>query len=194
VVVNHSPHIDAAGFLAESTAISVLFLDQCLLSTTDSPRDHTQYHLKYGGDCMENTFDGIIPFYGSTDLVKTSHFYESVLGLSLYKDQGACRIYRVTSTGYIGFCTHLPVMAAERSPIITLLTEDVDAVYRRIRGGILKISQKKISDSRSTTSILETQTDMPLKSSGFWIEERSGCDWNEREAERPEVLSTFISV
>jgi catechol 2,3-dioxygenase-like lactoylglutathione lyase family enzyme len=133
VVVNHSPHIDAAGFLAESTAISVLFLDQCLLSTTDSPRDHTQYHLKYGGDCMENTFDGIIPFYGSTDLVKTSHFYESVLGLSLYKDQGACRIYRVTSTGYIGFCTHLPVMAAERSPIITLLTEDVDAVYRRIR-------------------------------------------------------------
>ncbi len=82
---------------------------------------------------MESSYGGIIPFFGTNDLEATSEFYEGLLGLSLFKDQGNCRIYQVRPGAHVGFCTHLEVVQGKRSPIITLLTESVDKVYHKIR-------------------------------------------------------------
>lgn len=78
------------------------------------------------------TWDGLVAFMHSGDLDATHRFYNELLGLPLYKDQGACRIYEVRPGSYVGFCTHFPE-ATKDAIIITLLTDDVDGVYERLK-------------------------------------------------------------
>ena len=79
----------------------------------------------------------LIHFYGTNDLAKTHQFYHDVLGFKVYKDQGVCMIYHFFDS-YIGFCTHLPIVHQHKSPIITLVVDDVDMYYERL----LKIDQE----------------------------------------------------
>lgn len=74
-----------------------------------------------------------IVFFGTDDLEETHTFYTQSLHLTLEKDQGLCRIYRVNGGGCLGFCSHLPVVHLERSPIITLIIDDVDSLYNRLK-------------------------------------------------------------
>ena len=69
--------------------------------------------------------DSQITFLTTTDLKKTAHFYEQLLGLSLILDQGACMIFRVTESAYVGFCQKSE-MPSTQGVIITLITQDVD--------------------------------------------------------------------
>jgi catechol 2,3-dioxygenase-like lactoylglutathione lyase family enzyme len=75
--------------------------------------------------------DGMVTFLHTDDLARTHKFYTGVLGLDLYIDQGACRIYQVTQDSYVGFCSHFEP-ADPDGVIITLLTDDVDGVYERL--------------------------------------------------------------
>lgn len=87
-------------------------------------------------------WNGSIAFFGTTDLERTHQFYSELLGLSLYRDQGLCRIYAVPGGGLLGFCQHMAVTAQDKSPIITLLTEDVDGKYQKLaRSGIEVVSK-----------------------------------------------------
>ncbi len=81
---------------------------------------------------MKQKDQGLIVFFGTKDLNATHQFYQDVLGLSLYKDQGLCRIYNVEGGGKLGFCEHIEIAKSERSPILTLVVEDVDAYYERL--------------------------------------------------------------
>lgn len=74
-----------------------------------------------------------ITFLYTHSLAVTARFYEEVLGLPLWRDQGACRIYRVSTDGYIGFCQreNLPPDESDRV-ILTLVTPDVDTWYARL--------------------------------------------------------------
>lgn len=78
------------------------------------------------------SYKELITFLGTKDLKKTSLFYKNILGLTLYKDQGICQIFNITSGAKIGFCTHMSVDIKDRNPIITLVTEDVDKMYDKI--------------------------------------------------------------
>ncbi|MBP2027497.1 catechol 2,3-dioxygenase-like lactoylglutathione lyase family enzyme [Acetoanaerobium pronyense] len=78
---------------------------------------------------MQNNYDGLIVFLGTMDLEATDRFYKEVLGLTLYKDQGLCKIYDVPGGGKIGFCSHLSICKSSDEPIITLVTKDVDLAY-----------------------------------------------------------------
>lgn len=78
-------------------------------------------------------WDGLIIFLGTKDIEKCHEFYNGLLGFELYKDQGACRIYNIPGGGRIGFCSHIEVMHGERSPIITLLTDEVDIIYNNLK-------------------------------------------------------------
>lgn len=71
----------------------------------------------------------VIHFYGTKDLAMCHDFYVNRLGFTLFKDQGLCHIYELTDTAFIGFCEHIPVVAQPCSPIITLVVNDVWAVY-----------------------------------------------------------------
>ncbi len=77
---------------------------------------------------------GSICFFGTKDLERTHSFYSGLLGLELWKDQKVCRIYGIPGGGMIGFCKHMEVTALDKSPIITLLFDNVDLVFRRISG------------------------------------------------------------
>ncbi|RKD30053.1 VOC family protein [Thermohalobacter berrensis] len=77
-------------------------------------------------------WEGIITFLGTKNLDKTDYFYNKILGLPLYKDQGKCKIYEVPDGGKLGFCTHISIVKQGKSPIITLLVEDVDRIYTKL--------------------------------------------------------------
>lgn len=76
--------------------------------------------------------EGLILFLGTLDLDKTHQFYTQALELNMIIDQGACRIYRVPGGGHIGFCSHIPPVLGEKSPIVTLVTQDVDGCYEKL--------------------------------------------------------------
>lgn len=74
--------------------------------------------------------DEVVTFVYSADLERSHRFYGEVLGLEMVLDQGACRIYRVSPTGYVGVCDH-------RTPtpggtIVTLVSSAVDEWYERL--------------------------------------------------------------
>lgn len=75
-------------------------------------------------------FEYPIAFYHTTNLSATATFYEDVLGLTLTRDQGDCRIYQINSSAYIGFCQRAIVNTA--GIIICLVTDAVDDWYQRL--------------------------------------------------------------
>jgi catechol 2,3-dioxygenase-like lactoylglutathione lyase family enzyme len=77
-------------------------------------------------------FTDQITFLYTRDLNKTAHFYEQVLGLTLVLDQGACRIYRIASHAFVGFCELEAIGASHDDIILTLVTPDVDDYYERL--------------------------------------------------------------
>lgn len=73
-------------------------------------------------------FNGYVHFYGTKSIEKTHQFYSEFLGFKMWKDQSVCRIYTLPCGGYIGFCEHMEF--ASKGHILTLLTDDVDGVYK----------------------------------------------------------------
>lgn len=73
-----------------------------------------------------------ITFLYTRDLAATADFYENVLALPLVRDQGTCRIYRVSQDGYLGFCQHLDAPAQPQGIILTLITPAVDEWYEKL--------------------------------------------------------------
>lgn len=77
-------------------------------------------------------YNEFIVFLGTDDLEETDNFYRNVLELKLYKDQKTCMIYKINEKASIGFCTHINKTIDKKSPIITLIVDDVDKVYNNI--------------------------------------------------------------
>lgn len=70
-----------------------------------------------------------ITFLYTKDLDNTTEFYEQILGLKMVLDQGACRIFQVSSDGYLGFCLKdKPSLAG--GLIFTIVSENVDEWYQ----------------------------------------------------------------
>jgi len=86
-------------------------------------------------------FKEFITFLGTNDLKITSTFYQNTLGLTVYKDQKICVIFQINKLSKIGFCEHIPVIHDDKSPIITLVTEDVDEVYKKLIEEGLEIAE-----------------------------------------------------
>lgn len=78
-------------------------------------------------------FDQQVTFLYTKDLEQTAAFYEQILCLPLALDQGACRIYRVAADAFLGFCTKHKAEPNPQDVIITLVSQDVDGWYERLR-------------------------------------------------------------
>jgi catechol 2,3-dioxygenase-like lactoylglutathione lyase family enzyme len=79
--------------------------------------------------------DQQITFLYTHDLGASAAFYEQVMGLPLWRDQGTCRIYHVTGQSYIGICQRddaLP-QPSRRDIIFTIVTPQVDAWYDELK-------------------------------------------------------------
>lgn len=77
-------------------------------------------------------FDHFITFLPVLDLKATVHFYQDILALPLVRDQGDCKIFRISSSGYIGFCLRSEIPIPSKSIILTLVTNDVDEWFTRM--------------------------------------------------------------
>ena len=70
--------------------------------------------------------DAFITFLSVDDLERSSAFYGTTLGLDLVTDQGSCRIFRVSESGFLGICeSERPVGAP--GLIVTLVSDDVES-------------------------------------------------------------------
>ena len=78
-------------------------------------------------------FMKVIPFYPCADLNEVKKIYMDVLGLSLYKDQGACLIFEVEDGHGIGFCTHMEALAKPSTLFITFVVDDVRAMELKLK-------------------------------------------------------------
>ncbi|MCA9958799.1 MAG: VOC family protein [Chloroflexota bacterium] len=82
---------------------------------------------------MPQPFTQQVTFLYTADLQETAVFYETILELPLILDQGACRIYRVGRSAFLGFCQHLSTNEKSEGVILTLVSDDVDGWYAYLR-------------------------------------------------------------
>lgn len=78
-------------------------------------------------------FDQQVTFLYTRDLEQTAAFYEQTVELPLVLDQGYCRIYRVSADAFLGFCTKHEAERDSQDVVITLVSQDVDGWYERLR-------------------------------------------------------------
>ncbi|MEH2307535.1 VOC family protein [Nostoc sp.] len=78
-----------------------------------------------------------ITFFYTHNLNASTQFYEQMLGLELWLDQGTCRIYTVSGSGYLEFCqaseTSTPPADKQSSVIFTLVTPQVDEWFEYLK-------------------------------------------------------------
>ncbi|MBN3888054.1 MAG: VOC family protein [Nostoc sp. JL31] len=81
--------------------------------------------------------DQQITFFSTHNLHVSTEFYEQKLGLKLWLDQGTCRIYTVTGSGYLGLCQASeklsPPTDKQSSVIFTLVTQQVDEWFEYLK-------------------------------------------------------------
>ncbi|HSJ28404.1 MAG TPA: VOC family protein [Acidimicrobiia bacterium] len=68
------------------------------------------------------SYDGFVTFVRTRDLDRSEEFYVGSLGLERVLDQGTCRIFRVSGSGYLGVCRGEP---DPNGVVITLVATDV---------------------------------------------------------------------
>lgn len=81
--------------------------------------------------------DQQITFFYTHNLNASTEFYEQKLGFELWLDQGTCRIYTVSSSGYLGLCqaseTSTPPADKQLGVIFTLITQQVDEWFEYLK-------------------------------------------------------------
>lgn len=70
-----------------------------------------------------------ITFLKTKDMEETTCFYTNVMDLELVLEQSNCRIFKICTNSYLGFCTTDGETGSEEV-IVTLEIEDVDGYYQ----------------------------------------------------------------
>jgi len=85
-----------------------------------------------GRKFFEGAEQGIVWLY-TDDLDRLASFYGGVLGLAQVLDQGNCRVFRLSPTGFLGICNTPGRPRGTKGMMLTLLVEDVDAAHEHYR-------------------------------------------------------------
>jgi predicted enzyme related to lactoylglutathione lyase len=92
------------------------------------------------------------------NLEHTSKFYEKDLELELVIDEGAARIFQVSSTAQIGVCVAFEDRVVDpKGGMITLVTNDVDGWFDRLtkKGIVINRAPHKLEQFNIYTFFLE---------------------------------------
>ncbi len=106
-----------------------------------------------------------ITFLHTQNLKETRHFYLDILGLPLAREQSNCLIFKVTEGAFLGFCEHIEPISTGRKVILTLVSEDVDGWYQRLKN----FSNQLINPPVANTNY-EIYHFFILDPNGYWIE------------------------
>jgi catechol 2,3-dioxygenase-like lactoylglutathione lyase family enzyme len=82
---------------------------------------------------MKPSIDQQITFLHAENLEQTKTFYTNTLGFPLLRDQGTCLIFGVNKGAYLGFCFHIEKVPIGRNIILTLVSDEVDEWYERLK-------------------------------------------------------------
>lgn len=81
-----------------------------------------------------------VVFTYTDDLPRASDFFRSVMELDFVVDQGACHIFRLSPTSYLGVC-NLPDRPRGPGVTITIVSPDVDGWHAFLTGkGVAYVS------------------------------------------------------
>lgn len=80
----------------------------------------------------ETPYSAAITFIPVSDLARSAAWYADALGLVPVLDQGGILVYRVAVGGYIGLVAQAEPIAPDQRLMLTIVTDDVDAVYARL--------------------------------------------------------------
>ncbi|MDX1540487.1 MAG: VOC family protein [Geminicoccaceae bacterium] len=86
-------------------------------------------------------FEQAVTFVYTDDLERSAAFYGDRLGLRLVLDQGACRIFEAAPNAFIGACRRGRRSPSPDGVILTLVTQDVDGWYERLKAQGLSIDR-----------------------------------------------------
>jgi len=78
---------------------------------------------------LRPVIDQSIVFTYTNDLVSASAFFADTMELDFVVDQGACHIYRLTETSFLGVCDLPGRPTNEAAVTITIVSSDVDGWY-----------------------------------------------------------------
>jgi catechol 2,3-dioxygenase-like lactoylglutathione lyase family enzyme len=70
----------------------------------------------------------------SDDLDTHAAFYRDVLELPQVLDQGVCRVFQVSPTGFLGVCNKEGRPRGTKGMMVTFLVENVEETYRYLLG------------------------------------------------------------
>lgn len=73
-----------------------------------------------------------ITFLYTDDLDRLARFYAEVLGLEQVVDQGDCRIFRVSPSGFVGVCDRRDRPRGTDGVLLSFVVADVDAMHRHL--------------------------------------------------------------
>ena len=111
------------------------------------------------------TFDQQITFLHTQNLQATREFYSEVLDLSLVRDQDTCIIFSVAQHAFLGFCEHIEPIETGRRVILTLVTDDVDDWYRK-----LKSRQVNVIGPPESNPKYQIYHFFLMDPDGYWVE------------------------
>ena len=91
---------------------------------------------------IETNIVAQISWVYTRDLDATADFYTRVLGLQCRRDEGSARIYATADNAAIGVCLAFAGRVVEpQGGMISIVTDDVDAWYRRLLAQGLAIAK-----------------------------------------------------
>jgi hypothetical protein len=123
----------------------------------------------------------LITFLYFSDMAEPSQFFEQVLELEPVVTESFARIYRLSSTGYVGVVVGSQgfLQAKSESAVLTtLVVRDVDGWYQRLAAkGVKLLSELKLHPE--------------IQIRGFFFEGPGGYKFEVQEFLRPEAIALF---
>ncbi len=112
-----------------------------------------------------------ITFLYCSDLEMSSAFYRDILELEFALDQGNCHIYALSPTSFIGLCNLHDRPSSPVGVTISLVTDDVDAMYQMLIAKGIKFDRNPAYSER-----FNVYSCLFLDPNGYRIEIQKFCD------------------
>jgi catechol 2,3-dioxygenase-like lactoylglutathione lyase family enzyme len=92
--------------------------------------------------------DALVLFIYVADLDHASAFYGETLELPLVLEQAHCRIYQVSTAGFVGVCQSGDRPTTPQGVIVTLVRDDVDEFCERLVAKGIALEQSPAHNDR----------------------------------------------